>query len=284
MSSHTKGVLLIISAAFFLTITSTIVKYLDFPIYQKIFFRNIIGVIIIGSILKPRELIVPKEDRMLLAYRLLLGLSGMFAYYYSIERMVLSDAATLQKLSVFFIAIYAFVFLGEKLDKKQLLAIVIAFIGAVFVIKPSFNSSMTAAMVSILSAALVGGAYTLLRRIKHVNSLVIVFYFVLFNSIMTVMLGFNQFIMPSIDDLLILLLLGLSATMGQISVTKAYTYAPASDISIYNYTSILFAIIFSFIFFNVIPDVFSLTGAALIVYAAYIHRSVILKRNGVNSL
>lgn len=277
MSNHTKGVLLIVASTFFLSINTAMVKLLEFSVYEKIFFRNIIGVLIIGVLLKPHQIKIPKSDRKLLFFRVLFGLIALVAFYYAIDNMALSDAVMLNKLNSFFVIIFAAMFLHERLHKVQILSIVVAFIGALFVIKPSFDSSMLIAMIALLSAVLSGGAYTIVRKIKHMNPLVIVFYFTLFNAVMGLALSTSSFVVPDRSDWLPIVAMGLGATLGQVSLTTAYRFAPASELSIFNYMNIVFTIIFAFVLFGTIPDMYSILGGLLIFGAGYLQYYVMNK-------
>ena len=73
-------------------------------------------------------------------------------------------------------------------------------------------------------------------------------------------------------QLLFLLGAGVAATGGQLSITAAYTYAPAKEISVYDYTQVIFAAIWGFLFFGQIPDALSVIGYVIIIGAAVYRR------------
>ena len=68
----------------------------------------------------------------------------------------------------------------------------------------------------------------------------------------------------SLKQFLILLCAGLGAAGGQFGITAAYKYAPAREISIYDYTLVIFAAVWSFIFFGELPDWLSILGYVMI--------------------
>ena len=59
------------------------------------------------------------------------------------------------------------------------------------------------------------------------------------------------------------------AAGGQFSITSAYTYAPAKEISVYDYTQVLFAAVLGFVFLKQVPDVYSLVGYVIIIGVAF---------------
>ncbi|XMB66916.1 DMT family transporter [Mycoplasmatota bacterium zrk1] len=268
--NYIKGVTLIILSSLFFTMNATLVKLLvDIPLYEKVFVRNILGVIFILPIIIKGDvsLFIEKEHRSNLLFRCILGFLGIIAYYYAIDNMILSDAAILNKLNPFFVILFSVLLLKEKLKDYQVISIIFAFLGALFVIKPTFDFSMLPALAALVSAVFAGGAYTAIRSISgKVSPSIIVFYFSLFTSVMTfiILLG-NEIVIPDFRQALGLILMGLSATAAQVLMTSAYKYAEASRISIYNYSSIIFALIMTYTFFDDIPDIFSILGGIIII-------------------
>jgi len=271
MKSYYKGVSLMLASALFLSVNALLVKMLDFPLYEKIFVRNLLGVLIILPLLKRVDFKLDKNQRSKLLMRSVFGLLGLITYYYAIENMILSDATMLNKLNVFFVMLFSVLFLGEKLKRYQIISIFIAFGGALFVIKPSFSSEMLPSIIAVVSAMFAGAAYTTLRSLSgSVKPFVVVFYFSLFTSIISfVVMIRTGYRVPNIQELALLLVMGASATIGQISMTKAYKYAEASKLSIYNYSSIVFSLIFTYFILSDAPDMYSILGGLLIIIAGY---------------
>ncbi|XMB85767.1 DMT family transporter [Mycoplasmatota bacterium WC44] len=283
MSNYAKGVILILLSSLFFTINATAVKLLtNFPLYEKIFVRNFLGMLfILPIILKDKSsLKVNKSSFYKLILRCVIGFLGLATYYYAIDNMVLADATILNKLNAFFVMIFSFIFLSEKLKKYQVIAILFAFVGAAFVIKPTFDSSVVPSMFALISAAFAGGAYTVIRGLSgKVKPVVIVFYFSTFTSLASIILLIGtEIVIPNFKESLLLILMGVSATIAQVLMTSAYKYAEASRISIYNYSSIVFAIISTFILFSDVPDMYSLIGALIIISSGVYNYRINIKR------
>ena len=262
LSNRTKGVLFIIMSAFGFAMMSAFVKLSgDLPSFQKTFFRNITSCIIaFGIILVKKESFFGKlENQKILILRSLFGTLGIVFNFYAIDKLVLSDANMLNKLSPFFVIIFSALFLKEKINFKQGLAIIIAFIGALFIIKPQFNFDIIPSLIGVCGAICAAAAYTCLRVLgSREKYYTIVFYFSFFSTI--VILPF----MLTLVQFLYLILAGIFASIGQFGITIAYKYAKAKEISIFDYSNIIFSAIISFILFGVLPDYLSIIGYLVI--------------------
>ncbi|EEH98038.1 DMT family transporter [Clostridium tertium] len=273
LSNRTKGILFLVFSAFGFAVMSAFVKLAgDLPSFQKTFFRNLVSCIVaLFFIIKNKESFFgKKENQKVLLLRSALGTVGIVLNFYSIDKLVLSDANMLNKLSPFFVIIFSALFLSEKINFKQFIAIIIAFVGTLFIIKPSFNLDMIPAFMGILGAIFAAGAYTCLRvlggREKHYT---IVFYFSLFSLVVIFPFMMAVYTPMSIKQFFYLLMAGLFASIGQFGITIAYKYAPAKEISIFDYSNILFSAMISFLVFGVLPDTLSFIGYFIIFASSY---------------
>lgn len=268
LSNRTKGVLFIIISAFGFAMMSAFVKLSgDLPSFQKTFFRNITSCIIaFVLILINKESFFGKlENQKILILRSLFGTLGIVFNFYAIDKLVLSDANMLNKLSPFFVIIFSALFLKEKINLKQGLAIIVAFIGALFIIKPQFNFDMIPSLIGVCGAICAAAAYTCLRVLGGKEKYyTIVFYFSFFSTI--VILPFMLIVYKEMSTLqfIYLILAGIFASIGQFGITIAYKYAKAKEISIFDYSNILFSAIISIVLFGVIPDYLSVLGYIII--------------------
>ncbi len=272
MSNTSKGILCIILSALGFAMMSTFVKLSgNLPVFQKTFFRNSISFLFaLIMILKQREsLFGKKENRKLLLLRATTGTFGVLFNFYAISKLVLSDANMLNQLSSFFAIILATIFLKEKVNINQFISIIIAFIGALFIIRPKFNMDIIPALIGVLGAMCAASSYTCLRALgKKEKGATIVFIFSLFSLIVIFPLMLVTYKHMTFLQFLYLILSGVCATIGQFGITFAYKYAPAKEISIFNYTNIIFATIISIFLFHTTPDKFSIIGYFIVFSAA----------------
>lgn len=269
MKDNQKAIVYILISALAFTLMSTVVKLAkDIPTYEKVFFRNIINLIIAVNILKRDKISFfgEKKNRKYLVIRGVLGLLGVVCNFYAVTQMNLSDASMLFNLTPFFVTLFAIFFLGERILKIEYISLISAFIAVLLVIKPQFNMGIIGGVVGIIGAACAGGAYTLVSHInKKENPVTIVFYFTFVSVIlMTPFMIFN-FVKPNMIELLLLILVGIFASVGQFMVTLAYKYGKPSEVAIYNYTSIVFAIAIGFGIWKEVPDKWSIFGSIILI-------------------
>ena len=188
--------------------------------------------------------------------------------FYAIDKLVLSDANMLNKLSPFLSVLLCAWFLKEKINKRQIISILIAFTGALLIIKPTFSIEVIPYLAGIFGALSAASAYTCLRVLGNKEeSYTIVFFFSMF-SLITILPIFIYVYEPT-SQLIYLLLAGVFASLGQFGITLAYRYAPAKEISIFDYTNIIFSAILSIFIFNQYPDILSTIGYIVVFSAAF---------------
>lgn len=274
MNNPRKGMICIILAAFFFAAMNVFVKLSgDIPSIQKSFFRNLVAAVFaFGILLKSKQgFNYQKKDLPMLLLRSSFGTLGILCNFYAVDHLLVSDASMLNKLSPFFVIICSAIFLKEKATSIQKASIIIAFMGSLFVIKPSANLlNNVDSLIGVLGALGGGIAYTCVRQLgkQGVNGAKIVFFFSCFSCLSVVPYLLMNYQPMSLNQLLILLLAGLMAAGGQFAITAAYSNAAGKDISIYDYSQILFAAVLGFLFLNQVPDVLSIIGYLIIIGAA----------------
>lgn len=270
MNPKTKGILYVITAAFGFSMMSVFVHLSgDLPSFQKAFFRNFAAFIVVTLImLKNRISFVPKKSSIpSLIGRSFFGTMGLVCNFYAIDRLVLADANMLNKLSPFFAIIFSVFLLGEKPSLAQVLGVLTAFAGSILIIKPSLSGYVSfPAIIGALGGLGAGMAYTFVRRLgkNGENSFVIIFFFSAFSCLVCLPFMIMNPAAMSLKSLLCLCGAGVSACIGQFGITRAYIFAPAKEISVYDYSQVLFAAFFGFLFFGQLPDALSVLGYILI--------------------
>ncbi|MEC9484490.1 MAG: DMT family transporter [Candidatus Izemoplasma sp.] len=274
LSSKMKGILFLLLSAFGFAVMSIFVKLSgDLPTIQKVFFRNLITMIFsLSLILYYRSKLINDVQHIPpLLLRSIFGTLGMIAYFYAMDNMVLSDANMLNKLSTFFLLIFSAVFLKERLKAYQVISVFIAFIGALFIIKPAFQVDLIPYLASISAAMLAGAAYTVLRYLRNKEAYYsITFFFSTFSVIVILPFMMIYYEQMNVYQVIYLLLAGMFASIGQFGITIAYQYAPARDISIFNYFNVIFVTVLSYIVFFNFPDIYSIIGY-IIIFSASIY-------------
>lgn len=290
LNKKTKGILLIINSAFFFALMNMFVKLSgDLPTFQKVFFRNAIAAVIaLIMLIKNNKSFKPKNRKTFLymLLRTFFGFTGVVCNYYALDRLVLSDASILNKLSPFFAILFAYVFLKEKPKLYQWILVGGAFVGALFVIKPSFdNPELFASVCAFMGGLTAGAAYGCVRKLGVMGeeNLLIVFFFSAVSTLISAPVALIVYEPMSLYQLTMLLLAGVVAAIAQFSITAAYTYAPPKEISVYDFSQIIFAAALSYIVFSQLPDLLSVIGYIIIVSMAVINYLITNKKAQVDS-
>lgn len=272
-SNRVKGILCIIASACGFAVMSAFIKMAgDLPSFQKTFFRNLVSAALaLYLIIKHKGSLVGKrENRKVLVLRSLFGTIGIICNYYAVDRLVLSDANMLNKLSPFLVVIFCALFLKEKINLKQITMVSIAFIGSLFIIKPSFNLEIVPYLVGVMGAIFAALAYTCVRALGNKEDYyTIVFFFSVFSLISILPIFLVVYKPMKFMQLIYLLLAGVSASIGQFGITLAYKFAPAKEISIYDYSGIICSAVLGIVFFNESPDMISILGYLIVFAAAF---------------
>ncbi len=207
---------------------------------------------------------------MLLA-RSVLGFLGMLFLFSATAAGNQGEVAILTKLSPFVVILCAMVLFKERPTRSQTGALVLALCGAAVTAGFHAGASALPAVLALLSSVFAGAAYFCVGALKGKEEpQVIVFVFSAFTTALTGAVTLFQFVMPSPRDLLLLVGIGLMAAVGQIGLTYAYSYAKASEVSVFNYSGIPFAMLLGALFLRQPVTVSALAGSVLVILAGVI--------------
>jgi len=280
-----KGIFYVIMAAFCFATMNVFVKLSgdDIHFMTKTVFRTSIAALMAFILVmaenkrakksgnKENTVIDNTNKRLaiiLLFVRSAFGTCGVICNFYAVTHLNVADASMLNKLSPFYVILLSAILLKEKPDLFQWIAVAIAFFGSMFIIKPSFEFSDTtfAALIGLLGGLGAGIAYTSVRKLGKlgVRSSVIILFFSLFSVIVVLPFAIHYYDGMSEKAFLLLVGSGIAAAGGQFFITNAYRQAPAKEISVYDYTQILFAALLGFFFLDQVPDIYSFIGYGII--------------------
>ncbi|HVI42472.1 MAG TPA: DMT family transporter [Anaerovoracaceae bacterium] len=275
MTRTTKqnGILLMLLSALLFSAMQVVINVTGarIALMEQVFFRNVVSLIICFVIIQRNGLSMfgEKKYQPLLFMRSIFGLLGLVSLFYAASRATQADVTILSKLSPFLITLLAFLFLKEKIARIQIPALIIAFGGAVLVANPAFHSNLLPLFLAFLCAIFSSISYTLLAYFKDkVDAVTVIMHFSTFCAVVSLPFFVMNMTLPSLSDFLLLLLMGTFGGFGQIALTYAYRMAPASEVSIYNYSGILFSMFFGYIILGETVSYTSLLGGALVILAS----------------
>ena len=282
-SSYVKGAFCLVFSAFNFALMAALAHLAgDLPFTEKAFFRNIVAAFVtIFVLLAARRkakagagtggLGLPKGALKFLILRGLCGSAGIFGNFYALDRIPIADAAILNKMSPFFAVIFSFFLMGEKISVLPFLATVGAFCGSLFVIKPGASALHSLpALTGFLGGMGAGFAYACVRKLGtlKVKGPLVIAFFSCFSCALCLPFMILNFTPPTAFQFLCLMGAGAAGCLGQFGITYAYFFAPAREISIYDYSQIIFSSILGFVMFSQMPDCLSWIGYGIIVLMA----------------
>ncbi len=269
LSKKKKGILFILMAAFSFSLMTFFVRFSgDVPTMEKCFFRNLPTVFISGWLLarSPQKFHIKRESYGGILMRCVFGASGMIANFWAIDHLALPDANLLNKISPFFAMILSAWLLKEKPTRAEWGLVFTAFAGALLVIKPTAGAASLPALVGLFSGFGAGTAYTFVHKLglQGERGQVIVFCFSLFTVLLC-----SPYLIFSMHPLTpfqlgALMCAGFAGAGGQLAITAAYQAAPAKEISVFDYTQVIFSAVWGFFFLDELPDRWSVLGYIII--------------------
>jgi drug/metabolite transporter (DMT)-like permease len=216
----------------------------------------------------------------------LAGLSAMYCFFFAIGRLELAGAVLLNYTLPLFMPLIAWVWLKEPLTRTIGLAVGLGFLGVLLVVKPGTDLFQPAALVGLCAGVLGALAQVTIRRLTRTEPvLLIVFYFSLITTIVSaVPVPWSELHLGR-TELMILAVVGLLAAAAQILLTRGYASAPAASVGPFIYSSVVFAGILDWLFWNHVPGLYSLLGTLLICLGGILVMRASLRRfSGIRSL
>ena len=264
-----------VAAAFLYALMAAIVKAIDgIPLFEILFFRNIFGTVFIALLTIRQRISLIGVNKWGIFFRGVTGFIAIAFYYLAISKTPLGETVTISSTYPFIVLILSAIFLREKIKHNHLIALALSITGILLIVRPGFGEFNIGYVFAILTSLFTAITYTILKYLRETDRAeVIVFYFSLLGTVFCLpFMAFGHFVWPDTVQILQLVGLGLAGTLYQWFISTAYKYAPAGEISIYSYTSIVFSSLMGILFwgeylvFATIIGMLAIIGGALVIY------------------
>ncbi len=283
-----RGIALMLLASLTFAVMGGFAKVLtqQLPALEVTFFRNVFGVAIIAFTIWKTPLTQQGGRPLLLFFRGAMGFLALLAYFYIMGKIPLGEAITYNKTSPLFVAFFAWLFLREKLHWSAIIALILGFTGIVLIAQPEnwgFDKYDILGIFSGIGAAL---AYTSIRELRrYYDTRAIVMSFMLVGTagpLLLMAVGsavavseewdwiIAPFVMPQGWQWLFIVMVGTSATVSQLLMTKAYELTKAGIVGTISYTNIVFGMFIGIALGDPIPDIWTLLGIILVILSGLI--------------
>ena len=243
------------------------VKYLPhIPAHELILFRSIISIVLSIAMLRRLGLPLLGNNRKVLLMRGIFGTTALLMFFYTLQNIPLASAVTLQYLSPIFTALFAAIFLKEKMQLKQWLYFGISFVGVALIKGFDERISLTFMLIGICSAMFSGMAYTCIRQLKDTeHPVVVALYFPLVAIPIMSVMSYLNWVTPQGADWLYLLLMGLFTQVAQILMTKGIQSGIANKMISLKYLGTIYALSIGYLLFGESYGIMSLLGIAMVI-------------------
>lgn len=279
MNNKKKGIILMLIFAFSLAVQTVLLKKAGhMPVAEKTVYRNSIAALFAFFYIAKTKgfknnsamFFGNKKNILGLSLRSICGIVGIVLNLYALQYLLAPNATMIQDLSIFFVIIFSYFFLGEKVKLWQIALICLGFIGAIFVVNP--NSSkflLVPSIAALIGAAMNGGDSATMRYLgDKCDPVTVVFFYNFISSIILLPFMVIYYKYLSLHTTIYLILAGLSYIIVEFSLITAYKYAPARDIALFRYTDVIFTAILTFFVWGKLPSTTNIIGYVIIAVAA----------------
>jgi drug/metabolite transporter (DMT)-like permease len=262
-----SGVQSMLLAGIFFAMMNVSVKFVPhIPAVEIIVFRSIFSLVFSFVVLKQLKIPVLGNDKVGLIIRGVVGSISLILFFYTLQRIPLASAVTIQYLSPIFTTILGVFILKEHVRPIQYFFFGMAFVGAVVIQGLDARVDSFSVVLGLISAMASGVAYIMIRKLKNSeHPLVIIFYFPLVTLPVALLITYFDWVTPVGWDWLILLWIGICTQFAQYFMTIAYQTGNVSKVSSLSYMGVLYALIFGFFLFGETFDLMSYLGMGLVV-------------------
>ncbi|MEI6868573.1 MAG: DMT family transporter [Methylophilaceae bacterium] len=283
MTDQKKGMLWIIVATLFFSLMGSFVKLgaTHFSSIELVFYRSFISLLflLIYIVASQKEIKTPHLRKQI--DRGVIGFLSLAFFFYAIAHLNLGSAMTLNYTSPIFLGVFLPFISHQKIKKSIFLCTIIGFIGALLILDPHGEwQSWFAGLVGLVSGIGAALAYIHVIQLGKLNEpdWRTVFYFTLVSTIASgLWIGFTHHQKITINDIWILIPLGLSATIAQIAMTRAYRLGNTLTIGALSYLTVVFSSLISLMYFNETMRMEDIIGALMIILSGAIASNISLK-------
>lgn len=301
--SSAVGAFWAVLAAVCFSTNDVIIKFLsgEYPLYQVIFFRTAFGLVILLSVIVPLtgglEVLKTRRPRIQLIRGLCVVVANL-SFFLGLAAMELAEAVAIFFISPLLITVFSVVFLRESVGPNRWAAIAVGMIGVLVVLRPGTEAFQAAALLPLIAATCYATLHILTRLIGTTeNATAMTFYiqltflFIASTASLFTYDGryevydhpsleflFRGWLFPTNGDIGLMILLGLTSTLGGYSISQAYRRSEAAFIAPFEYLAMPIAVFWGLVIFAELPDIWTWTGIALIISSGL----VLIWREAVN--
>jgi drug/metabolite transporter (DMT)-like permease len=260
-----RGGLYMVASALLFALMSVAVKIAsaDLPNVVVVFFRSGFGLLTLLPFIVGVDLRTVHVREHLI--RSLAGIASMYFFFYTLAHMRLADAVLLNYSLPLFMPFVESAWLGEEFPRKLWTPVLVGFLGVIVILRPGSGLMDPVALVGVASALSAAVAQVGVRRLTRTEPVKrIVFYFAITATVLCAFPAAVSWRMPQGLEWLVAVAMGVTATAGQLAMTRAYAHAPAAQVGPFIYSAVVFAAALDWVFWRRLPDAYTVAGGVLV--------------------
>ena len=252
----------------------------DIHPFEVAFFRNLFGLVVIAPWFIKYGIKPLITNRIKLHFlRSVFNVIAMLTFFYALSVSPLAEVASLSFTAPLFATLLAIIFLGEKIGIRRSAAIIIGFIGAAIIVNPDYKTINMGHMCVLISASIWSVSLIFIKILgKTESSVTITSYMVLFMIPLSAIAASFYWIMPSVNDLLVLAIIGITGTYAQMLLAQALKEEDTVVIMPFDFLKLVWAVLIGYLIFSEVPQVNTWIGSIIIfsstLYVAYRERKI----------
>ena len=276
MSKNILGLFYMLISVTFFSLMDVLVKVTgEYALGEILFFRSLFGLIPIFFLIPKNRLknFYKTQKISLHFYRSLFGTIAMASIFIALRNLELAETVAMTFAGPIFVTLFSIFFLSEKVRLTRWSAVIIGFVGVIFISRPGFETANIFYIFPIIFCLGFAAVCILIRKLTLYGESVwlIAFYFTLVSGLCGLAtLPFGGWSMPTKIDFILLILIGLFGSIANILLTFSYKFAEVSLTTPLKYLTLVYAIAFGFFIFQEIPSSYTMLGAGLVVVSSLI--------------
>ncbi len=265
------GILAAVAAFFMFSVMITLAKLLSerHSVIEIAFYRNFVACVpflVAIFAFRRRDMLRLRSKPRIVGLRAVFGVVSLSLTFYAYSLMPMADATALRFTSSLIVPLLGILMLSEHVGPYRWSAVLFGFLGVVIMLQPGGGAHYFGAMIALSAAAIQAVMQIMLRFLRgHEKPETIAFYFVLIGTVVTALPLPFIFVMPTSDELPLIIGLGLSGALAQWMLTVAYSLAPVAIVAVLNYSSIIWATVLGWLVFSHWPADVVFVGAAVVI-------------------
>jgi len=245
----------------------------DYPTGEVLFFRGFFGLL-------PTYFLIPKNKLKTFyttrrskehLFRCLMGLMALIAIVVALRELPLAVVVSLSYAAPLFITVLSIFLLSEKVGIFRWLAVLIGFIGVIIIAEPGFKGMNYLYFLPLIFCIGMAFVTITIRKLSTTEPiwLISIFFTITISiaGLATIPMGW---VMPNLQDFILLALIGVTGGSANLFLTQSYKLSEVSLVAPLKYLALIFAIIFGYLIWNEIPTIKTLIGASLVIFASLI--------------